>query len=99
MQQLTDHLLRGSIIVMRRKCGKPNCRCAERNGQLHESPALSTRIGGAPRIITLTEADVPLVTAAIQRHQRADERLEKACEKGLAYLRQTLDARRAKRAS
>ncbi|MGH9223715.1 MAG: DUF6788 family protein, partial [Acidimicrobiales bacterium] len=32
-------MLRGSLFTFRRRCGKPNCRCAEGDG--HESPALS----------------------------------------------------------
>jgi len=30
-------LLRGSVVVRRRRCGKPNCRCAD-SQQLHEAP-------------------------------------------------------------
>jgi hypothetical protein len=32
-------VLRGSLITLRRKCGRPGCRCAR--GALHETPALS----------------------------------------------------------
>jgi hypothetical protein len=32
-------MLRGTLTTFRRRCGKPNCRCA--NGDAHESPALT----------------------------------------------------------
>ncbi len=33
-------MIRGSVVVQRRRCGKPNCRCAA-GEQLHESTVLS----------------------------------------------------------
>ena len=42
-------LLPGSLYTLRRKCGKPNCRCSR--GQLHESTVLSYRGQGRPRNI------------------------------------------------
>ena len=32
-------MIRGSVVVHRRRCGKPNCRCA--GGDLHEATVLS----------------------------------------------------------
>jgi hypothetical protein len=43
-------LLPGSLYTLRRKCGKPNCRC--RRGELHESTVLSYRGPGRPRNIS-----------------------------------------------
>lgn len=43
-------LLPGSIYLLRRKCGKPNCHCAR--GELHESTALSYRGEGRPRNVS-----------------------------------------------
>jgi hypothetical protein len=45
-----EPLLPGSIYTMRRKCGKPNCRCSR--GELHESTVLSYRGQGRPRNIS-----------------------------------------------
>jgi hypothetical protein len=42
-----DALLPGSLYTLRRKCGKPNCRCTR--GELHESTALSYRATGRPK--------------------------------------------------
>ena len=43
-------LLPGSLYTLRRKCGKPNCRC--NRGELHESTVLSYRGQGRPRNIS-----------------------------------------------
>ena len=45
-----DPLLPGSLYTLRRKCGKPNCRCAR--GELHESTVLSYRGQGRPQNIS-----------------------------------------------
>ena len=46
----SEPLLPGSIYTLRRKCGKPNCRCSR--GELHESTVLSYRGQGRPRNIS-----------------------------------------------
>lgn len=45
-----EPLLPGSLYTLRRKCGKPNCRCTR--GELHESTVLSYRGAGRPRNIS-----------------------------------------------
>ncbi len=45
-----EPLLPGSLYSLRRKCGKPNCRCSR--GELHESTVLSYRGQGRPRNIS-----------------------------------------------
>jgi hypothetical protein len=45
-----EPLLPGSVYTLRRKCGKPNCRC--NRGELHESTVLSYRGQGRPRNIS-----------------------------------------------
>ncbi len=45
-----EPLLPGSLYTLRRKCGKPNCRCGR--GELHESTVLSYRGQGRPRNIS-----------------------------------------------
>src|SRR3974377_169672 len=42
--------LPGSLYTLRRKCGKPNCRC--NRGELHESTVLSYRGQGRSRNIS-----------------------------------------------
>jgi hypothetical protein len=45
-------LVRGSVVTHRRRCGKPNCRCADGEA-LHESTVLSYFEGGRTRLLML----------------------------------------------
>jgi hypothetical protein len=49
-------MLRGSLIVLRRRCGKPGCRCA--TGEPHATPALSYSGEGKTRMLTLGGVDL-----------------------------------------
>ncbi len=88
-------LLRGSLITLRRKCGKPNCRCAD--GELHETPALSYSVKGTTRMIALRPGDVPEVKKALARYQRAVSSLEERAARGIEKLRQHLEEERISR--
>ena len=85
--KITDpkiELLRGSLITLRRRCGKKNCHC--RQDQPHETPALSYSQDGKTHMLTLPEALVPFARAAVQRYQRARAALEKQGNLGLRQL-------------
>lgn len=41
-------MVQGSLYLLRRKCGKPNCRCA--HGQLHAAWVLTRTQGGKSRL-------------------------------------------------
>ncbi|MHB8299065.1 MAG: DUF6788 family protein [Dermatophilaceae bacterium] len=84
-------MLRGTLITMRRKCGKPTCRCAQ--GRLHEGPALSVSLSGKSITISLRPADVPAVQAALERYRVKQEILQEQASWGVATLR----ARNARR--
>ncbi|MGH8996392.1 MAG: DUF6788 family protein [Acidimicrobiales bacterium] len=78
-------LTRGTVVVQRRRCGKPNCRCAD--GQaLHESVVLSYSQGGRSRTVMLDPADVASVRAATERYRAAQARIEQAGNAGLTAL-------------
>jgi hypothetical protein len=79
-------LVRGSLVTLRRKCGKAACRCAD-GEQLHENPALSFSEGGRTRIVALRPDDVPAVESALARYQAARERLEADATAGIDALR------------
>lgn len=87
-----DQLLRGTLFVLRRKCGKPTCRCA--TGEPHETPALAYPSGGRTKTITLTHADVAAVRAALARYAAARAALDGAADDGIAALRATIAASR-----
>jgi hypothetical protein len=85
-------LLRGTLTTFRRRCGKPTCRCA--SGEPHESPALTYTEGGRTKTLTLTDAEVETVSAALARYQAAREELDRAADAGMAALRAGMTQRR-----
>lgn len=87
-------MLRGSLVTLRRRCGKPGCRCAQ-GEQRHEAPALSYSESGRTRVVMLTEADLPAVTAALERYRAAKAELEERAGTGLAALTERVAAERA----
>jgi hypothetical protein len=89
-------LLRGTLTVFRRRCGKPSCRCAA--GEPHESPALTYTEGGRSKTVTLTGAELAEVAAALNRYQRARAELEAAADAGIAALRARRPGRKGGRA-
>jgi hypothetical protein len=85
-------VLRGSLITLKRKCGRPRCRCAQ--GELHETPALSLNVDGKTKIVTLRPAEIPEIKAALERYHAARTRLDQQVRAGVAVLR---DRRRGAR--
>jgi hypothetical protein len=89
-------VLRGSLIRLRRKCGKPNCRCFQ--GKPHASPALSYSQRGTTKILTLPPNQVPQVRTALKRYHQNQQRLERQADAGLRQLaRQLRQSRKATR--
>jgi hypothetical protein len=86
-------LLRGALFTLRRKCGKPTCRCA--TGDPHETPALAYPVGGRTKTITLARADLETVRAALGRYETARAALDAAADAGIAALRASSAAARA----
>ena len=62
-------VVRGSVVVHRRRCGKPNCRCAD-GASLHEATVLSYSEAGRTRLVMLPADRVAAVRAATARYQR-----------------------------
>jgi hypothetical protein len=85
-------LLHGTLTTFRRRCGKPTCRCA--GGEPHESPALTYTEGGRTKTLTLSDAEVAEVAAALARYERARADLERGAEAGIAALRARRVAKR-----
>ncbi len=78
-------VLRGTLLILRRQCGKSTCWCA-RGGQ-HETPALAYKVAGATKILTLRAQDVRTVRGALARYQRILRRLERQVQVSVATLR------------
>lgn len=89
-------MLRGTVVDHRRRCGKPNCRCA--GGQaLHVRAVLSYSRVSQTRFLTLPTEVVEAVRQATQRYREARARLEAQGEAGLAELVEGLAPRRQAR--
>ena len=88
-------MIRGSVVVHRRRWGKPNCRCA--GGDLHEATVLSYSERGRTRFVMLPPAEVAAVAAAVERYRRAEAELAAAGEAGRGALIGRLAARRGRR--
>lgn len=87
-------MIRGSVVVHRRRCGKPTCRCAD--GQaLHEATVLSYSERGRTRFVMLPAAQVAAVRAAVERYRAAQARLDAQGEAGRTALITALAADRA----
>ena len=82
-------MLRGSLIALKRKCGKPSCHCAQ--GEPHETPALSYSIAGKTKILTLRDQDIAQVEAGLARYRSALATLEKKALAGITTLRQRIE--------
>jgi hypothetical protein len=89
-------VVRGSVVVHRRKCGKPNCRCADGTA-LHEATVLSYSQAGKTRFVMLPADQVGAVREATARYQAAKARLEEEANAGLEELVTRLSARRSPR--
>lgn len=94
MMPLDAHprVLPGSLITLRRRCGKRGCRCA--TGPPHETPALSYSEGGRTRMLTLRPEEVPAVREATARYRGAVRALEAEARAALAAFRSAVMARR-----
>jgi len=80
-----DLLLRGSVIRLRRKCGKAGCHC--RKGEPHATWALSYSVRGKTQILTLRREDLPEVHRALARYRRTVGELEKTVQRDVETLR------------
>lgn len=78
-------MIRGSVVVHRRRCGKPTCRCAG-GEDLHESTVLSYSERGRTRFVMLPSGEVAAVRAAVERYRAAQAKLEATGEAGRAAL-------------
>jgi len=86
-------VLRGSLITLRRKCGRPGCHCAR--GELHETPALSLNLDGKTKILTLRAADIPEVKTALGRYKQERAAMQAALDQHVRAGVTRLRTRRA----
>src|ERR1039457_5182018 len=84
-----EPMVQGSFYLLRRKCGKPNCRCV--SGQLHACWVLTRSEAGRDRIYSVPKeqrAQVRRWALEYRRYQRARAALAKAQPQLLALADQ-----------
>ena len=67
-------VIRGTLLVRKRKCGKPNCRCAQ--GEGHESLFLVISENGRTRQLYVPKDWEPRVRLWVEDYHRARELME-----------------------
>lgn len=61
-------LLPGKVYLLRRRCGKPNCRCQQ--GQLHETEVLGYRGSGRAQTITPAAGELERLRTWTESYRR-----------------------------
>jgi len=79
-------LLRGTLSVRSRQCGKPNCHCAR--GELHVSLYLVQSHDGKARQLYVPQAWEERVRRAVRNHQEIQGLIEELSELEWKRLRQ-----------
>lgn len=85
----------GSFYLLKRKCGKPSCRCA--HGQLHAVWVLTRSEAGQRKLYTVPpeqRAQVRQRAAAWRRYQRARARLLRQVSAVVALADQIAESQR-----
>jgi len=85
--------VRGSIVVQRRRCGKPSCHCATGEA-LHEATVLNYSEAGRTRAVMLPAEAVGPVRKAVERYRAAQRALEDQANAGLAKIVEAWGAKR-----
>lgn len=67
-------LLRGNVVVMKRRCGKKGCRC--QRGDLHVSLYLAQSQEGRKRMVYVAKRFEESVKEWVRRYQEAKQLLE-----------------------
>jgi hypothetical protein len=64
-----EESIRGSLVIMSRFCGKPNCRCQK--GQKHKSVYLSQSYKGKTRMIYIPHYAAEKIAKYIKNYRKA----------------------------
>lgn len=83
----------GSLYLLRRKCGKPTCRCAQ--GPLHETWVLTRSDEGKAKLLSVPpehRAHLRQLTQAYRRYQQARAKWVKLSAQLLTQIDQLAEA-------
>jgi len=87
--------IKGTVYELKRRCGKPGCRCAR--GELHTRMVVSASEGGKTRLQVIPKGFLVEVQAKVRRyqeHRRARARLGEIYRKMLKVIDQMEAMRR-----
>ena len=93
-------VIKGSVYELKRKCGKPGCKCME--GQLHSSMVLSSSEKGRTKLRVIPRGSLLEVKRKVQRYQalrRSRSRLVQTFRKMLQVLDEMEEIRREEMSS
>ena len=68
-------IMKGSVVIVKRYCGKPNCRC--RKEHKHRSMYVSQTIGGKQRLVYIPKRSEESVRRLIANYRRLKAALQK----------------------
>jgi len=88
-------VIKGTVYELKRRCGKPGCRCAR--GELHTRMEVSASEGGKTRLQVIPKGFLVEVQAKVRRyqeHRRARARLGEIYRKMLKVIDQMEAMRR-----
>jgi hypothetical protein len=78
-------MVRGTILQLRRRCGKPQCHCAE--GEPHVNWVLSYSEKGRTRMLVVRPEELPALRNDLGRYRAALADLERQALAGIAQWR------------
>jgi hypothetical protein len=87
-------MVQGSLYLLRRKCGKPNCRCVR--GALHASWVLTRSESGRPRLYSVRPEQLATLRPLAREYRRwqlARARLVKQCAEMVALIDELAEGR------
>ena len=80
-QEREAGMVRGTIIRLRRRCGKAQCRCAD--GEPHQSWVLSYSVKGHTRMLPVREEELPALRRDLAKYRSALATLERDALAGI----------------
>jgi hypothetical protein len=79
-------MIRGSVVRLKGKCGKPNCACAHDPGREHIRYYLSSSEGGRTQMVYIPQKRLPEVEEGIRAWKIFKETAKELAEANLAMI-------------
>jgi hypothetical protein len=79
-----EECIRGSLVIMERTCGKPNCRCLK--GRKHKSIYLSQSYKGKTRMVYLPRRSEDKAHRYVKNYQRIRDIINSASDINIRLL-------------